>query len=573
MENPYANRFWRKNWDPWVKDLNSEEFELSYIELVKPTFEEFSGRMALEYYGVEITFEELDNYSNQFANMLNKSGFIKGDIVGINLPNVPQYPIAALGTLKAGCIVSGVSPLLSAIQTQYQLNDLGSNGKKVALLTLDSNYAEKIVKIGEDIEQLKMVITTNVASFLPEINADLIKTYGEIPKVEISPLRGKIGIDFHKDIIEKYSSEHKHVQCAPEDIGWIQYTGGTTGLPKGALLSHRGRVSNIISFIRWLKWEKGKDIGCSAFPFYHIAGLNTCEIDIYAACGQLLILNPRDTDYIVKLFEKYRPTFVSNVPSLYQLLMKNTKFKELDHSNIDSCLCAASPFPKESQTELESIIGENKLLEVYGMTELSPIATMNPYQGTKKLGTIGLPIQNVELKIINTETGVEVPLGEAGEILVAGPLVMPGYHNKPEETKNAIDSDGFMHTGDVGIMDEEGYIRIVDRTKDMIIVGGYKVFSAKVENVLSKHPAVGMIALIGTPNPDRPGSEIVKAYIQMHPDYEYDGDIEALRGNIVEFAKKNCAPYEVPKIIELVDELPLTPVGKIDKKVLRKINH
>ncbi|KKL05229.1 hypothetical protein LCGC14_2608160, partial [marine sediment metagenome] len=152
MENPYANRFWRKNWDPWVKDLNSEEFELSYIELVKPTFEEFSGRMALEYYGVEITFEELDNYSNQFANMLNKSGFIKGDIVGINLPNVPQYPIAALGTLKAGCIVSGVSPLLSAIQTQYQLNDLGSNGKKVALLTLDSNYAEKIVKIGEDIE-------------------------------------------------------------------------------------------------------------------------------------------------------------------------------------------------------------------------------------------------------------------------------------------------------------------------------------------------------------------------------------------------------------------------------------
>ncbi len=570
MESPYVKRFWRKNWDPWVKDINPEEFEVSYIDLVKPTFEEFSDRMALEYYGVEITFEELDIYSNQFANMLKENGFRKGDIIGINLPNVPQYPIASLGTLKAGCIVSGVSPLLSAIQTQYQLNNLGSTGKKVALLTLDSNYEEKIVKIGENIEQLKMVITTNVSSFLPEINEDILKTYGEIPQVEIAPLKGKIVIDFHKDILEKHSSEHKHVHCTPDDIGWIQYTGGTTGLPKGAMLNHRGRVSNVISFIRWLKWEKGKDIGCSAFPFYHIAGLNTCEIDIYAACGQLLILNPRDTDYIIKLFEKYKPTFVSNVPSLYQLLMKNPKFKELDHSNIDSCLCAASPFPKESQSELESIIGKNKLLEVYGMTELSPVATMNPYQGTKKLGTIGLPIQNIELKIMNTETGDEVPLGEAGEIWVAGPLVMPGYFNKPEETEKAIDKDGYMHTGDIGIMDEDGYIRIVDRKKDMIIVGGYKVFSAKIENVLSKHPAVGMIALIGTPNPDRPGSEIVKAYIQIRPDYEYNRDNKAIREELISFAKENCAPYEVPKIFEIIDELPLTPVGKIDKKALRK---
>ena len=160
MESPYANRFWRQNWDPWVEDINSEEFETSFIELVQPTFDEFSDRMALEYYGVEITFGELDNYSNQFDNMLNKNGFAKGDIVGINLPNVPQYPIVALGTLKAGCIISGVSPLLSAVQTKYQLSDLGSSGKKVALLTLDSNYAEKIVKIAEDIDQLKMVIIT-----------------------------------------------------------------------------------------------------------------------------------------------------------------------------------------------------------------------------------------------------------------------------------------------------------------------------------------------------------------------------------------------------------------------------
>ena len=181
-----------------------------------------------------------------------------------------------------------------------------------------------------------------------------------------------------------------------------------------------------------------------------------------------------------------------------------------------------------------------------------------------------MPIQNVDLKIIDPVTGVEMPLGEIGEILAAGPLVMRGYHNKPEETKNAIDEDGYMHTGDVGVMDEDGYISIVDRTKDMIIVSGFKVFSAKIEDVLSKHPAIGMIALIGIPNKDRPGSEIVKAYIQIRPDYDNVGDEDALEEEIIRFAKDNCAPYEVPKIIEIVDELPLTAVGKIDKKTLRK---
>jgi len=187
----------------------------------------------------------------------------------------------------------------------------------------------------------------------------------------------------------------------------------------------------------------------------------------------------------------------------------------------------------------------------------------------KKLGTVGLPFQNVELKIVDPDTGKEVPLGKPGEILVAGPLVMPGYHNKPEETKNVIDKDGYMHTGDVGIMDKDGYIRIVDRTKDMIIVGGFKVFSAKIEDVLSKHPAVGVIALIGTPNPNRPGSEIVKAYIQLHPEYEYSGNEDVVKDDIIKFARENCTPYEVPKIIDLVDELPLTSVGKINKRELR----
>ncbi|MFX0126386.1 MAG: AMP-binding protein [Candidatus Hodarchaeota archaeon] len=570
MASPYVSRFWKKNWDDFVCDLKPEEFETTVVDMFKIAFKDFPNVMALQYFGVEITFAELDKYSNQFANMLIENGFKKGDIVGINLPNIPQYVIAAVGILKSGCIISGVSPLLSTVQIHYQLNDLGADGRNIALITLDSSYVEHIMKIADEIEQLKMIITTNVASFLPKINADIIKSYGEIPKVEIIPIPGKMVLDFHNDVLSNYSNKPVNIDISPDDIGWIQYTGGTTGPPKGAMLTHRGRASNIISFAKWTRWEKGKDLTCFGFPFFHIAGLNTCEISIYLATGQLLILNPRDTDYIIKAIEKYRPTILSNVPSLYQLLMKKPKFKELDLSNLRLCFCAASPFPKESQAELESIIGEDLLLEVYGMTELSPVATMNPYLGKKKLGSIGLPIQNVDLKIVDPDTGEEVPLGTPGEILIAGPLVMPGYHNKPEETKNVIDDEGYMHTGDVGIMDEDGYIRIVDRTKDMIIVGGFKVFSAKMEDILSKHPAVGMIALIGIPNPDRPGSEIVTAYIQLHPEFEYDGDATALKEDIIQFARNNCAPYEVPKIIEILDELPLTPVGKIDKKVLRK---
>ena len=268
--------------------------------------------------------------------------------------------------------------------------------------------------------------------------------------------------------------------------------------------------------------------------------------------------------------KKYHPTNLVNVPSLYQLLIKNPKFKELDHSALGTCVSAASPFPKESQVELESIIGEGKLLELYGMTETSPVSTMNPSLGTKKLGTIGMPIQNVELKIIDPETGKEVPIGEPGEICVKGPLVMQGYYNKPEETKKAIDADGYMHTGDVALMGNDGYLKIVDRTKDMIIVGGYKVFSSKVEDVLAEHPAIGMIALIGEPNPERPGSEIVNAYIQLDPEYAYDGNEAALKESILKYATEKCAPYEVPKKIHVVKEVPLTAVGKIDKKVLRQ---
>lgn len=565
----YADRFWMKNWDEGMTDLDPSEFDTTYVDMIRPVFEENANKTALGYLGVDVTFAELDRYSNQFANMLLENGFRKGDIVGINLPNTPQYVIALLGTLKAGCIVSGVSPLMSAPQIQYQMNDLGVGEKRLGFVTLDAAFPTQIAKIAEKIPQLSVVVTTGVAAFLPKLKQILGKLTKKVPSGKVTPLAGKTVLDFHRDILKKQSTDSPDVQLTPDDLGYIQYTGGTTGPPKGAMLSHRNAVHNIRSVLRWLAWEDAEGVVLSGFPMFHVAGLTMSEVTMYAGWTQVLIPNPRDTDHICKEMVKYKVTNLVNVPSLFQMLMANPTFKEMDHSGLGTCICAASPFPKESQEEFESIIGKGKILELYGMTETSPVSTMNPMKGQRKLGTIGMPFLNTEAKLVDPGTGEEVPLGQAGEICIRGPLVMQGYSSKPEETKKAIDSDGYMHTGDVAIMDEDGYMRIVDRTKDMIIVGGYKVFSSKVEDSIAKHPAVGMIALVGVDNPKRPGSETVKGFVQLDPGYGYDGNESALQEDIIRFAKENCSPYEVPKMIEIIGEMPLTAVGKIDKKVLR----
>ena len=570
MSSPYESRFWRKNWDQGLKDLDPIEFETTYPEYIRQIFDKYPEVMALSYQGLEMTFNDVDKRSNQFANMLIKNGFKKGDVVGINLANIPEYIYSVVGTLKAGCIVSGVSPLMSDIQMLYQLDDLGKGGKNVALVTLDAIFEHRLKKIADKLPQLKVVVATSVVGSFDKESQAKIKAVQDIPSGEVTPLEGKTVLHYQDDVLAKFPTDLPKVDIFPDDIGWIQYTGGTTGPPKGAMLTHRNCLSNMISIKAWLQWEEADGMLLSGFPMFHIAGLTVSESALALGWGQILIANPRDALHICNQIKAYSPSVLVNVPSLYQILINFKKFKRLDHSKLRMCISAAAPFPKESQEKLEEIVGEGKLLELYGMTELSPVATMNCSIGTKKLGTVGLPIQNVDLKLVDPETGAEVPLGEPGEICVKGPLVMRGYYNKPEETVKAIDKDGYMHSGDVGIMDEDGYIRIVDRTKDMIIVGGFKVFSAKVEDDLAKHPAISMVALVGIPNPDRPGSEIVKAHIQINADFEYDGNEEALKEDIIKFAKENCAPYEVPKIIEIAEELPLTVIGKIDKKLLRK---
>ncbi|MHA1236389.1 MAG: AMP-binding protein [Candidatus Hodarchaeales archaeon] len=558
-------KFWIKSYDEGITDLDPSLWETTITQALRPTLEGLADNLALVYLGIEVSFGELELYSNKFAHMLLEKGIKKGDVVGLNLANMPQFVIALLGVLKIGGVVTGVSPLLSEEQLLYQLQDSGAK----ALVTLDAVFEKRLVSIAPELPELKLVVTTNVGDFLSKVKQILGKLLKKIPTGKVIPLEGKEIVDLWTVIHSDYSSSLPEADVTPDDLAFVLYTGGTTGPPKGAMLTHRNFVADLVLVQTWLNWTKGTGSALSGFPFFHVAGLTFLSNCLYLGWPQLLVPNPRDTDLICDLIKKYQPTALVNVPSLFQILMKNPKFKKLDHSMLDTCISSAAPFPKESQIELESVIGKGKLLEVYGMTECSPLTTMNPYRGTKKLGSIGLPLMNTDIKLIDPETGKEVPIGEPGEIHVKGPQVMKEYLNKPEETKNTIGEDGYLRTGDVAVFDEDGYLKIVDRTKDMLIVGGFKVFSTKVEDIISKHPAVNTVAIIGTPNPERPGSELVKGYFVISSDYEYENE-DKLKRNLTEWMKEKLSPYEVPKIIEIREELPLTLVGKVDKKLLRK---
>ena len=559
-------RFWTKAYDEGLTDMDPAQWEKCYTNLLEPIFRDFADKTALYFMGVEVSFGDLDRYSGRFANMLRACGLEKGDVVGINLPNIPEYVIAALGTYRAGCVVSGVSPLLSAEEMAYQLKDANARG----LVTLDAIFAGRLTGIADKLPGLKVVTTASVGGFLPGIKRFFGKLLGKIPKGKVTPLTDKTVNDFSEVIrSDIYPTQAPQVDLTPDDLSCLQYTGGTTGDPKGAMLSHRNLVCDTLLIQHWLGWERGDGKILSGFPFFHIAGLQIMVNSLSLGWPLILIPNPRDTDHICGELEKYKPEVMVNVPSLYQLLAANPRFKTLDHTNLKTCVCAAAAYPEESQKELENIVGRGKLLEGYGMTETSPITVLNPSKGLKKLGSIGLPITNTDLKLVDPGTGEIVARGEPGEICVKGDMVMVGYHNKPEQTALVIDADGYMHTGDVAVQDDAGYLRIVDRTKDMVIVGGFKVFSKKVEDVLTEHPAIEMLAIVGLPNPDRPGSELVKAFVRIMPGYDYGGDEDALTLELTEFARKKLAPYEVPKIMEFLEEMPLTAVGKIDKKVLR----
>ena len=562
----YDEKPWLGRYDSHV--LAELEFpESSLVDRFDSVVERFPHNPALHFLGVTLTFEELMAHADRFAQGLIAHGCGSGDAVGINLPNVPQYLIAQIGTLKAGCAATGVSPLLTSREMAYQLRDCGAK----ALVTLDAVFENRLVEIADQLPDLRLIAATGIIDFLSPLKRFLGRLLKKVPRGKVGPLPGKEVIRF-MDILSRYPAQRPDVKITPDDYCLIQYTGGTTGVPKGTILTHRNMVSNVVQIENWTKVDSGGETALSGFPFFHLAGLAMALVVMSIGGTQVLIPNPRDTKHIVKEMARYRPSILVNVPSLYMMLMEEEGFRALDFSNLEFCLSGASPFPAETIRELESIAGEGSVLEVYGMTETSPIVTMNPRFGTKKIGSVGIPVGSTRVRLVDLETGNDmVKVGEEGELIVQGPQVMQGYLNKPEETAVTLrehDGETWLHTGDIARMDEDGFFFIVDRAKDMLSVGGFKVFSRELEEKLYEHSAIEFCAIIGVPNPKRPGSEIVRLVVQPTPEHKHR-DESQLKEDILAFSRENFAPYKIPKIIDIVTEIPLTPVGKVDKKALR----
>ncbi|NPU85243.1 MAG: AMP-binding protein [Syntrophaceae bacterium] len=550
MEDVYAAKPWLKHYDKTVPE-KLEYPSLAYADALKKAFREVPSRVAVHYMGTAITYRELDGLSNQFARFLIEAGCRPGDVVGSHLPNIPASYIGSAGIQKAGCVFTGVSPLLSAEELAYQLNDSGAK----ILVTVDLLFpvvAKAVEKTG-----VKIVVVASIFDYMPQ----------DIPASPVTPIPRVDTLSF-KDAIGPMPADPVEVKIDPNAPCLMMYTGGTTGPPKGALLTNNNIVHHIVQLNPWVQLQMGEHVVLSAFPMFHQAGNFIVMWNLAMGSTLIAIPNPRDLQYIVKAIETHKPTVIVNVPTIFLELMKLEEFRRLDFSGVHFFVSGASAFPAENIREFEEIVGRGKLIEVCGMTETSPILVALPRDGVKKIGSVGMPVSDTEVKLVDPGTGKLAAVGEPGELVARGPQVFSrGYHNKPEETANTL-RDGWIYTGDVAVMDEDGYFFIVDRLKDMVSVSGFKVFTREVDDVLIGHPDIDIAATIGLPDPRRPGSEIVACAVVLKPGRTGD---EAMREKIAGFMKEKVSPYKVPKIIRFMDALPMSAVGKVLKRELRKI--
>jgi long-chain acyl-CoA synthetase len=559
MSNSYSEKPWLKFYDEHVPP-SLEYPEKTYPQIYRETTADIPAKVAVYYMGRGITYHELDVYANKFAYFLKQNGLKPGDTVGVNLPNIPAYYIALIGIQKSGCVLSGVSPLLQPDELEYQLKDSGVK----FLVTLDVLFSKVEAIVNKT--DVKTVAVAEIADFLSPLKGFLGKLLKKIPTGKINPIAG-IKVGRFMDFLEDMPSETVGESIDVDAPCLMQYTGGTTGPPKGAVLTHRNIVSQITQVNTWMDFKTGEQTrALSAFPLFHQAGLYIGMNTLAIGGTQVAVPNPRDLDFLISAIGKYKPNAIVNVPTIFLELLKRPKFRSLDFSGVNWFLSGAAPFPPEYIKDFESVVGEGKLIEVLGMTETSPVHMSLPRYGKKKPGSVGIPFPDTDVKLVDPENGEIVPVGEPGELVVKGPQVFTlGYHNKPEETADTL-KDGWIYTGDICRMDQDGYFYIVDRVKDMVIVSGYKVFTRTVDDVLMEHPDVDMAATIGILDSSRPGSEIVASAIVLKSGVEKG---EVIKEMITNFMRQKVAPYKVPKVIQFMDELPTSAIGKVLKRELR----
>lgn len=551
-----------KPWYQWYPEGIPKEIEIPEVplfELLRETAKKYPDMVAYVFFGREVTFKELDDASDRFATALSKMGVKKGDKVALFLPNCPQFAIAYYGALKVGAIVTAINPLYKPREVNFQLKDSGAE----TIVALDLLYP--VVEQAKRDTALKNIIITSIADYLPPIKRVLGKLLGKVKTLKVP--KGP-SIYYLMDLLKEYPPEPPKVEVDPkEDIAVLQYTGGTTGLPKGAMLTHYNLVANTLQTKAWIPdFEEGKEVVIGVLPWFHIYG-QTVVMNLGTAAAAKVIVFPRfDAEEVMKAIQKYKATLFPAVATIYNAINIHPKVKEYDLSSLRAGISGAGPLPVAIQKTFEELTGA-KICEGYGLTEASPVTHCNPLKGKRKVGSIGIPLPSTDAAIADLEKDEFLPPGEVGELVVKGPQVMKGYWNRPEETKNVfmtINGETWLRTGDIAKADEEGFFYIIDRKKDLIKYKGYSVYPREVEEVLYEHPAIKECAVVGVPDPK--AGETIKAFVALKE--EYKGKVT--EKDIIEWAKERMAPYKYPRIVEFRDELPKTIVGKVLRRVLRE---
>jgi len=553
------DKFWLKSYEEGVAtEIDPTQYR-SLTHLLEEAFRKHADRKAYACMGKTLTFAELDRLSSRMAAWLQAKGLKPGARVAIMLPNVLQYPVTMAAVLRAGYVIVNVNPLYTPRELQHQLVDSGAE----AIVVLE-NFAHTLEQVVQH-TQVKHVVVASMGDLLGGVKGMLVNLVVRKVKkmVPAWSLPGSVG--FKRMLSDAAGATLKPVAIGHDDIAFLQYTGGTTGVSKGAVLLHRHVIANVLQNEAWFgptlrRMPAGEQpqFVC-ALPLYHIYALTVCALLGLRVGGMnLLIPNPRDIAGFVKELKDYRINVFPAVNTLYNGLVNNPDFAQLDFSGLMLCPGGGMAVQKAVADKWLAITG-TPIVEGYGLSETSPVVTANRCDITEFTGTIGLPLPSTEIRILD-EAGQEVPFGTAGEIAVRGPQVMAGYWQRDDETAKVMTPDGFFKTGDVGIMDEKGYTRIVDRKKDMILVSGFNVYPNEIEGVVAAMPGVLEVACVGVP--DKNSGEAVKLYIVKK-------DAALTSDDVVAYCKEQFTGYKRPKYVEFRETLPKTNVGKILRRELR----
>ena len=546
-------KYWINRYPPGTPSEIIVDSTATLASLLERSCERFASLPAFHNWGTTLTYAELERRSRRFAAYLQSSGLRKGDRIALMLPNLLQYPVALFGALRAGLIVVNTNPLYTPRELEHQLKDSGATA--IVVLANFAHVLEKVVSRTD----VRHVIVTQLGDMLHFPKGAAINWAARTLRKLVPPYHLQEAVTFKKALEAGTVSEFTPPFISGSDLAFLQYTGGTTGVAKAAMLSHTNMISNLeqVSAMWRSVIEDGKETIITPLPLYHVFCL-TCNCLTFVKHGGLnvLITNPRDIPQFIAELKRWKFSFISGVNTLYRALLEHPGFRQLDFSKLKLGIAGGMALHQAVADQWNSRT-HRPLIEGYGLTECSPVVSCNSPQ-VCRLGTVGIPLPSTELSIRHADR--ELALGEEGELCVRGPQVMRGYWNTPEETANVLDREGWLNTGDIAVMDADGFLRIVDRKKDMIIVSGFKVFPNEVEDVLAMHSSVVDAGVVGVP--DERSGQAVKAFVVIRENEAVS--VEQLR----DFCRERLTAYKVPKYIEFRPSLPKSNVGKVLRRAL-----